>query len=136
MGVEPFLVASSLIAILAQRLIRRVCPTCRESYEPTDADLNKIGIQRSNLEKGIIYRARGCKECLNTGYKGREGIYELMSVDDDIRQMILEKTSSAELKKAAKARGMLSLREDGARKVAEGLTTIAEVMRVTQDDVI
>ncbi len=136
MGVEPFLVASSLVAILAQRLVRRVCPTCREPYEPTDADLNKIGIQRANLEKGVIYRSRGCKECLNTGYKGREGIYELMSIDDDIRQMILEKTSSAALKKAAKARGMLSLREDGARKVAEGLTTIAEVMRVTQDDVI
>ncbi|GAB4290934.1 MAG: type II secretion system ATPase GspE [Myxococcota bacterium] len=136
MGVEPFLVSSSLVAILAQRLIRRVCPTCREPYTPTKADLDKIGLDRSLLKDDIIYRSRGCPECLNTGYQGREGIYELMTVDDDIRQMILTKGSSTELKKAARARGMLTLREDGARKVAEGLTTIAEVMRVTQDDVI
>jgi general secretion pathway protein E len=137
MGVQPFLVASSLIGILAQRLIRTVCPECREPYVPTDEEISQLGIRREMIPRpGFIYRARGCPRCLDTGYTGRSGIYEMMRIDENIQQLILKNADSNTIKKAAQAAGMLTLREDGAFKICEGRTTIEEIVRVTQEDIV
>jgi general secretion pathway protein E len=136
MGVEPFLVASSLVAVMAQRLVRQVCPDCKEAYEPTKEELAEIGLRREQLTDGKVYRGVGCSECQQSGYRGRDGIYELMVMTDKIRQMVLKNVDSNTIKKQAAAEGMRSLRDDGARKVAAGITSIAEVLRVTQEDTI
>lgn len=135
MGVEPFLVASSLAGVLAQRLVRVVCPHCRVAYQPTREELMEIGIDADKIG-GIptIFKKQGCAKCANTGYSGRRGIYELMQVDDEVRQLVLKNVDAGTIKKAAVRKGMTSLREDGARKVLEGLTTIQEVALVTADD--
>jgi general secretion pathway protein E len=136
MGVQPFLVASSLIGILAQRLIRTVCPECREPYTPTDEEIGQIELKRESIPRpGFIYRPRGCPRCLNTGYTGRSGIYELMMIDEEIQQLILKNADANTIKKAAQSKGMLTLRQDGAEKVIRGFTTIEEIMRVTQEDI-
>lgn len=134
MGIEPFLVASSILAIMAQRLLRVVCPYCKEPHEPTDAELRELGITRDLLHGQVIYRARGCPECLDTGYKGRNGIYELLLIDDEVRNLIMQGVDSNTIKKKALARGMKTLRDDGVRLVLIGKTTIEEVLRVTQED--
>jgi len=138
MGIEPFLVASSLTAILAQRLVRRVCQDCRKPYEPTDEELREIGLNRAELKKryGVtqVYKSNGCAACNRGGYRGRTGIYEFLLVDDDIRQLVLKNVDSSSIKKSAIAKGMTTLLDDGARKVAMGETTIAEVLSVTQED--
>ena len=135
MQVEPFLVASSLIGVLAQRLVRVVCPECRITYQPTAEELAEINIDLEKLG-GVptIYKKQGCNKCANTGYTGRRGIYELMLLDDEIRQLVLKNTDAGTIKRAAVRKGMTSLREDGARKVLEGITTIQEVAMVTADD--
>jgi general secretion pathway protein E len=135
MGVEPFLVASSIAGILAQRLVRVVCPHCRVAYKPTPEELMEIGIDAEKLG-GIptIFKKQGCSKCANTGYAGRRGIYELMTIDDEVRQLILKNVDAGTIKRAALKKGMTSLREDGGRKVLEGLTTIQEVALVTADD--
>lgn len=137
MGVEPFLVASSLLAVLAQRLVRVVCPDCRVPSLPTYEELGKIGLSPEDVKRkgGFIYKSQGCPRCLKTGYTGRVGIYELLIIDDDIRHMILKNTDSTEIKKLAISKRMDTLRDDGAKKVLEGMTTIDEVLRVTQEDV-
>ena len=139
MGIEPFLVASSLTAILAQRLVRRVCPDCRVAYEPTDAELKEVGLTKKTLmeKHGVttIYKATGCHSCNKNGYRGRTGIYELLLVDDEIRQLVLRNVDSGTIKKAATAKGMLTLLDDGARKISAGETTIAEVLSITQEDI-
>jgi len=138
MGVEPFLVASSLTAILAQRLVRRVCPDCRVQYTPTEEEVKELGmtkaqfIERHGVEK--IYKATGCPSCNQNGYRGRTGIYELLLVDDTVRQLALKNVDASTIKKAAMANGMLTLLDDGARKIALGETTIAEVLSITQED--
>ncbi|WP_309889228.1 type II secretion system ATPase GspE [Archangium sp.] len=138
MGVEPFLVASSLTGILAQRLVRRVCPDCRVQYSPTEEEVRELGmtktqfIERHGVEK--IYKATGCPSCNQNGYRGRTGIYELLLVDDTVRQLALKNVDSSTIKKAAIANGMLTLLDDGARKIALGETTIAEVLSITQED--
>lgn len=136
MGVEPFLVSSSVVAILAQRLVRLVCQQCREPYEPSDEELREVGLSRTQLPEGKIFRATGCDRCLKTGYSGRIGIYELLTVNDEVRGMITKNTDSMTIKKAAIRNGMRTLREDGADKIAQGLTTTEEVLRVTQEDVV
>ena len=137
MGVEPFLVASSLLAVMAQRLVRVVCPDCRVPYVPTYEEMSRIGLSPEAVKKkGFIYKSRGCPRCMNTGYSGRIGIYELLCIDDEIRHLILKNTDSTQIKKLAVSRGMDTLRDDGAKKVLEGITTIDEVLRVTQEDVI
>jgi type II secretory ATPase GspE/PulE/Tfp pilus assembly ATPase PilB-like protein len=132
MGIEPYLVASSIEAVLAQRLLRLVCPKCRVEDNPDKEFLNKIGLQ---LEDGIkIYKAgAGCEECKHTAYRGRTGIYELLVVEEDMRKQILEKTSTDVIRKAAINKGLRTLRMDGWDKVKAGVTTIEEVMRVTQE---
>ena len=137
MGVEPFLVASSLTGVLAQRLVRTLCKECREAYRPTPEELKEINITpKMMLEapSGLLYRPVGCNECNNTGYRGRLGIYEMMMLDDDIRQLILKNVDSGTIKKQAVAKGMKTLMEDGARKILRGVTSIAEVLSVTQED--
>ncbi|WNG15570.1 type II secretion system ATPase GspE [Cystobacter fuscus] len=138
MGVEPFLVASSLTGVLAQRLVRRVCPDCRVQYTPTDEELREIGLSRATLKErhGVekIYKATGCTSCSQNGYRGRTGIYELLIVDDTVRQLALKNVDSSTIKKAAMSHGMHTLLDDGARKIALGETTIAEVLSITQED--
>jgi len=138
MGVEPFLVASSLTGVLAQRLVRRVCEACRQPYRPTDTELEKLGMTRERFSAfggDLVFKAGSCNECGKRGYRGRTGIYELLLVDDDIRQLILKNVDSSTIKKKAMEKGMLILLDDGARKVAAGETTIAEVLSVTQEDI-
>ena len=137
MGIEPFLVASSLTAVMAQRLVRRVCKDCRKAYTPTDEEIAKLGITRQAFDAlggGPVYKAVGCNECSKNGYRGRSGIYELLLVDDDIRQLVLKNVDSGTIKRKAVEKGMLTLLDDGARKVAMGETTIAELLSVTQED--
>ncbi|NBD08587.1 MULTISPECIES: type II secretion system ATPase GspE [Corallococcus] len=139
MGVQPFLVASSLTGILAQRLVRRVCPDCRQAYTPTDADLKELGFtvksfkERFNTDR--IYKAVGCPSCNRNGYRGRSGIYEFLFVDDDVRQLVLKNVDASTIKKSALAKGMITLLDDGVRKIALGETTIAEVLSITQEDI-
>lgn len=132
MGVEPFLISSSVIGIIAQRLVRMICKDCKQSYTPSKEVVDKIGVQ---LPKGELkfYKGAGCKSCKNTGYKGRMGIFEMLMLSDKIRDLILAKTSSTQIKKVAQEAGMRTLREDGIEKVLAGLTTIDEVIRVTQE---
>lgn len=139
MGVEPFLVASSLVGSLAQRLVRTLCKHCKEPYVPTQEELEEVGITPALMEKhgtGVLMRPKGCPECNGLGYRGRTGIYEMMLVDDEIRQMILKNVDSNTIKKHAVAKGMMTLREHGAVKVARGITSAMEVLRVVQDDVV
>ena len=135
MGVEPFLVASTVVAAHAQRLVRRLCPHCRVPYDPNDEQLGEIGITREQIAKvGTLYRATGCSECLQVGYSGRMGIHELLAVNDEVQRLIIRASDAGTIKRQAVDGGMISLREDGAAKVLAGLTTIDEVMRVTQLD--
>lgn len=131
MGIEPFLVTSSVTAILAQRLVRVICPHCREGYDPDEASLNKIGITVDMLEGRRIYRGRGCPECLHTGYRGRTGLFELMVLDKDMKALILKTSDANAIKEKAIENHMITLRQDGALKVLNGVTTIEEVFRVT-----
>jgi general secretion pathway protein E len=138
MGVEPFLVASSLTAVMAQRLVRRLCPECREAYRPTAEELKEVGLTPEAVARAgnpTIYRAKGCEVCGGNGYRGRTGIYEMLMVDDDIRQLALKNVDSGSMKKAGVAKGMRTLLDDGARKVLAGETTLAEVLSVTQEDI-
>ena len=133
MGVEPFLVASSLTAVMAQRLVRRLCPACKEPYAAPPEELVQCGIDPAELD-GPVYRANGCPECLDTGYRGRTGIYELLSVNDEVRSMVVQNLSSTRIREAGIRGGMITLRMDGAHKFLAGETSLEEVMRITQDD--
>ena len=138
MGIEPFLVSSSVEAVFAQRLVRILCPKCKEAYTPDSAFLKKIGFDKGVRDKGsgklTLYRAKGCEECMHTGYKGRTGIYELFLITDEIKKLILERTSTDVIKKKAISLGMRTLRQDGWHKVIDGITTIDEVLRVSEPD--
>ncbi|HEX9666101.1 MAG TPA: type II secretion system ATPase GspE [Thermodesulfobacteriota bacterium] len=133
MGIEPFLVASSLIAVVAQRLVRILCRKCREPYTPIGDELIRIGIDRSEVPESGLYRARGCSECLGTGYAGRSGIFEILVIDDDLRNLTLSTVDSTTIKRKAVEHGMTTLRMDGAEKVLKGQTSIDEVMRVAEE---
>jgi len=131
MGIEPFLVTSSVMAILAQRLVRVICADCKEEYTPDRESLQSIGITPEMLPGGKLYRGRGCPSCLDTGYKGRTGMFELMVLDEPIRNLILKTSDANAIKRKAVEQGMATLRKDGAQKVLNGITTIEEVFRVT-----
>ena len=131
MGVEPFLASSSIIGVVAQRLVRVICPDCKEAYEPDNSVLEKIGIQKDQNTK--FYRGKGCDKCMHTGYLGRIAIFELMIPNDDIRGLTVNKSTTEQLKKAAIESGMTTLQQDGIQKVLSGLTSIEEVLRVTQE---
>jgi general secretion pathway protein E len=132
MGIERFLVTSSVIAILAQRLVRVICNECKEAYTPSNESLQSIGISPERLDGKKIYRGRGCPACLQTGYKGRNGIFEFMILDDAIKNIILKTSDANAIKRTAVEQGMTTIRQDGAQKVLDGITTIEEVFRVTQ----
>ncbi len=136
MGIEPFLVASSVLAIMAQRLIRVICPECKEPYMPDEKALKEIGLTMEDMHRvtDTLYIGKGCSKCLNTGYKGRTGIYELLMVSDNVRKLIMSNADSNRIKKdAIKKSEMVTLVGDGARKVLQGITTIEEILRVTQE---
>jgi len=130
MGIEPFLVSTAVQAIIAQRLVRLLCPHCKETYEPEEAQWAELGSSREVA--GPIFRADGCEKCLETGYRGRTGIYEFLLLSEAIKGLVLKTSDANQINKAARAEGMASLREDGINKVMEGRTTISEVLRVTQ----
>jgi general secretion pathway protein E len=129
MGVEPFLVASSLVGVLAQRLVRNICPFCRDAYPIEESE--KIFFPKPPM---TLYRGKGCEKCKQTGYLGRTGIFEFMLIDNVIRTMIAQKVDAGSIKDTAVKNGMATLRMDGLKKVIEGITTLGEVMRVTQKD--
>jgi general secretion pathway protein E len=164
MGVQPFLVASSLVALQAQRLIRRVCPHCAKAAEPDPQELQDMGIipeaffageqclkipvrdakgkvvpitapnGYSLPPRGMLWTAVGCDRCNGTGYRGRTGVYEVLQVTEEIRRLAIRNASGAEIKQAALEQGLRTLRDDGAHKVLSGLSTIEEVMRVTAEE--
>ena len=132
MGVEPFLVGSSLVAVLAQRLVRMLCPDCKTPYEATAEELRDLGVKASGRQVRL-YRPEGCAGCNYAGYRGRIGIFELMQVDDSIRNLVSQNIDSKTIKSAAIKQGMHPLRADGARKVLAGHTSVAEVIRATEE---
>jgi len=137
-GVEPYLVASSLIAVVAQRLVRVICPECRTEFTPNQEDLKamrELKLAAADLPDGVLYKGLGCENCFDTGYTGRTAIYEVMMIDEEIRSLCVDRASATVIKRAALAKGLVSLRGDGIRKVKEGSTTIEEVLRVTQMDI-
>ncbi len=131
MGVKPFLVASGVMAILAQRLIRILCPECKEAYDPSDVELRSIGLARDRIADNRIYRPTGCHACNQAGYKGRKGCYELMAMSPDLREMTFRKKPTNQIRAKARSEGMVSLQEDGLRKILAGWTTIPEILRIT-----
>jgi general secretion pathway protein E len=132
MGIEPFLVSSAVEAIVAQRLIRLVCQRCREAYQPDEAELAELGLKPNPRRSMRIFRAKGCQACLETGYRDRTGIYEFLRLTEGIKSLVLKTSDANQIKQAAVAQGMKTLRDDGIRKVVQGRTTISEVMRITQ----
>jgi general secretion pathway protein E/type IV pilus assembly protein PilB len=132
MGIEPYLVASSLEMVLAQRLVRLICPHCRETFVPDDLPALRREFGDDSLQ--VLHRGTGCRQCQGSGYLGRTGIFEVMPVSEAVRAMILERTSAGDIRRQAASEGMKSLRKDGWRLVKNGKTTLAEVLRVTKDE--
>jgi general secretion pathway protein E len=132
MGVEPYLLSSSLLGVLAQRLVRTLCPACREATVPDTAERTLLsGMGAASLER--IYQPRGCAACSQGGYRGRTGVYELLVVDDAMRRIIHDRADEGAVRSAMRAAGAATLRSDGARWLADGTTSLAELVRVTRD---
>lgn len=137
LGVEPYLVSSSLIGIVAQRLVRRICPDCKVEAEATIQEMRALGLEPETIGRdATFYQGAGCDKCFNTGYRGRSGIYEIMLMTEKIQDLIYQQESAGKIKRLALGEGMKTLRMDGARKVLEGHTTFSEVLRVTQADIV
>src|SRR5262249_44505939 len=128
-------VSSSILAVLAQRLVRRLCTECREPYNATEAELARIGLNTAELDRPI-YRAKGCRICRNSGYRGRLAIQELMVMDDEIRSLVMQSSDAATLRRHCTSMGMKLLRQDGADRILMGETTIEELLRQTQEEVL
>jgi general secretion pathway protein E/type IV pilus assembly protein PilB len=133
-GVKPFLVASSTRAIMAQRLVRKICKKCIAPYTPTETELRAIGLDPNNVQNATFMKGKGCSDCSKTGNRGRFGIFEIFVINDEARKLIYDKVPSSMLRAQAREMGMRSLREDGTRKVVAGLTTAEEVIRATVGD--
>jgi general secretion pathway protein E len=131
-GVEPFLISSSVLAVVAQRLVRVLCRNCKQPYIPDNSTLKSIGITPDQFQETTIYRADGCENCFHTGYKGRTGIFEIMLLDSSLKSLILTTYDSSQIKNAALNLNMVTLRQDGIQKVLRGISTIEEIIRVTQ----
>lgn len=134
MGVKPFLVASSVRAIMAQRLVRRICKNCAEPYTPTPDEIRLLHLDDEYLQSAKLMHGRGCPTCGGTGYKGRMGIYEILMLTEDMQYLIYSKETSSKIRAAARQGGMRTLREDGLRKAAAGITTVSEVLAITVGD--
>ena len=131
MGIEPYLISATVIGVLAQRLARKVCNNCKEPYEVDAADLRRFGFRPDSVDQKVtLWRGKGCEMCRDTGYKGRVAICSLMSVNDEIAELVVRRAPLNDIRDAARANGMQELREDGLAKVLEGVTTPEEVMRV------
>jgi type II secretory ATPase GspE/PulE/Tfp pilus assembly ATPase PilB-like protein len=137
MGIDPFLVSSALTMVVAQRLVRRICAECKESYEVDTAWLAGLGVQAKRLPEGAkarLWKGRGCDRCAGTGYRGRLGIHEVLEANDEIRALISRRATAAEIKESAIKAGMITLKESALRKMLDGATTAEEVIRVTGSD--
>jgi general secretion pathway protein E len=132
MGIEPFLVTSSVIAIIAQRLVRVLCPHCKEIYVPDKESLDNLGLDKSVLKNNTFYRKKGCNLCMQTGFRGRTAIFEIMIVDDEIKRLILKTSDANQINELAIKQGMITLQKDGIDKALNGITTTEEVLRVTR----
>jgi general secretion pathway protein E len=132
MGIEPYLLSSCVVGVLAQRLVRRICPDCKESYTPSLRELQSLGIMAEDLVNGCLYRGKGCAHCYQTGFKGRQGVYELMPVTNTITKQIVHSPDAIEMRRVALKEGMVSLLAHGAELVKNGLSTVAEVLRVAR----
>ena len=133
-GVQPFLVASSIIAVMAQRLVRRICPKCKEPYIPTPADIKASGLTPEQVGNGKFMHGKGCTNCNKTGYRGRQGIYEMLRLDGKLREMAFKGASAQEMRRHAKSKGMRNLLDDGLLKVCKGMTTFEEVLSTCHHD--
>ena len=131
LGLEPFLVTASVEGIVAQRLVRRICLNCKTEYTPAEEQLMELGLRNEDVEGRIFYYGKGCENCNNTGYKGRQGLYEIMHLDDEMRDLIVQHASTQTLRVEAKKRGMRTLRECGLMAIYDGVTSIEEVVRET-----
>ena len=141
MGIEPFLATSSIIAIIAQRLVRILCPHCKEVYVPDEETLNNLGLDKSVVQNNTFYRKKGCNLCMQTGFRGRSAIFEILIVDDEIKRLVLKTSDANQINELALKRGMITLQKDGIDKVLAGITTTEEVLRVTRslnrkDDIV
>jgi general secretion pathway protein E/type IV pilus assembly protein PilB len=134
-GVKPFLVASSVRALMAQRLVRKVCKKCTAPYHPSDSELQSLNLDPGKAAGATFMRGKGCNDCNKTTYRGRFGIFEIFVIDDEARKLIYDQVPSSVLRARAREMGMRTLREDGTRKVMAGLTTAEEVIRSTVGDV-
>jgi general secretion pathway protein E len=135
MGIEPYLISSTVVGVMAQRLVRVICPECRQPYKPQDGTVCWTELQQATTGSAELYKGAGCEKCLQTGYLGRTGIFELLLVDDRIRNLVVGRQEAHLIKQAAIEKGMTTLRRDGLRRALEGTTTLQEVYRVTQDHV-
>lgn len=133
MGIEPFLISSSIVGVLAQRLVRTICNDCKDRYTPSREDLKDIGMD-GKATKIKFSKGKGCPKCMNTGYKGRIGIFELMTINDEIHNSIVAKAPGEEIRKKAQASGMITLKEDGLSKIRGGVATVEEVLRLTEEE--
>ena len=133
-GVQPFLVASSIIAVMAQRLVRRICPKCKEPYIPTPADIKASGLTAEQIGTAKFMHGKGCTNCNKTGYRGRQGIYEMLRLDGKLREMAFKGASAQEMRRHAKSKGMRNLLDDGMLKVCKGMTTFEEVLSTCHHD--
>lgn len=130
MGIEPYLLSSTILGVMAQRLVRRICPDCKIAYKPTDEELHNLGLQRSELKNDQLFQGAGCNACFGSGYRGRHGLYEIMKVDNAIKRQIVLSPDAVVLRQLALKRGMTSLIKHGAVLVREGISTVTEVLRV------
>jgi type IV pilus assembly protein PilB len=139
MGVEPFLISSTVLMVMAQRLVRRICPKCHEAYEVDAQWLAKLGVKpemfSESAGKVTLARGKGCDNCAKTGYRGRAGIHEILEINDEVRHAVMERANSTRIKEAARKHGMMTLRESAIRKMLAGVTTVEEMLRVTASDV-
>jgi type IV pilus assembly protein PilB len=131
LGVEPYLLAATLEAVVAQRLVRKVCEECKTAYAPSEEELYELDLSPAMVRGKKFYYGEGCKRCNGSGYKGRQGIFEIMLLSEKLKQMVIESVSTAELRKAARSEGMRTLRESGITAIYDGYTTIEEVVKET-----
>jgi type IV pilus assembly protein PilB len=134
MDVEPFLISDSVVLIIAQRLVRKLCKKCRVKHNLTPDALVDIGFNEKEAQKATVYKPDGCSDCNNTGYKGRTGLFEVMEVSEDIKDLILARSNSKDIKKKAMQQGMTTLRQSGLVKIKAGITSVEEVLRETVKD--
>jgi type IV pilus assembly protein PilB len=136
LGLEPFLIAATLEGLVAQRLVRRICPKCKQEFKPSEEELMELGLLPDDVAGRTFFRGAGCENCRTTGYSGRVGLFEIMVLDDDLRELIMQRKSTSLLREAARKRGMRTLRESGLLAIYDGMTTIEEVVAQTiVDDV-